>query len=74
VINEVLTPLANAVHSQQTVSLGIRWDVAGKFTLKGQFDHIRLDRGSLGLLTNRQADFSPGSNLNVVSLAVDYLF
>jgi hypothetical protein len=60
--------------SQQTVSLGLRWDIASKFALKGQYDYVDLGRGSTGLLENRQPGFVPGSDLHVLSIAVDYIF
>jgi hypothetical protein len=74
VINGIFNGLVNVDTSQQTLSLGVRWDFARKFALKGQYDHIDLDRGSVGLLANLQPGFVPGGSLNVISIAVDYVF
>jgi hypothetical protein len=73
-INGIVLGLANRDSSQQTFSLGLRWDLAAKFALKAQYDHIDLDQGSDGLLSNQQPGFVPGSNLNLISVAVDYVF
>jgi len=74
IFNGFLDTTANLDHSQKTYSLGLRWDLANKFALKGQYDYIDLDSGSVGLLANRQPGFVPGGSLNVISVAVDYVF
>jgi hypothetical protein len=73
-INGVIGSFTTAIHSQTSLSLGLRWDFATKFALKGQYDYIDLDRGSTGLLSNVQPGFVPGGSLNVISIAVDYVF
>ena len=60
--------------SQQTFSLGVRWDFRTGFALKAQLDHIDMDEGSRGWLNNLQPGFQPGGKLNVASFAVDYVF
>jgi hypothetical protein len=60
--------------SQQTWSLGVRWDFRSGFALKAQFDHIDMDEGSRGWLNNLQPGFQPGGSLNLLSFAVDYVF
>ena len=74
VINGIVAGLVNRNNSQTSVSLGLRWDFATKFALKGQYDYIDLDQGSTGLLSNLQPGFVPGGKLNVIGLAVDYVF
>jgi hypothetical protein len=60
--------------SQQTYSVGLRWDIASKFALKGQYDYIDVDGGSDGQFSNRQPGFVRGSSVNLISIAVDYVF
>jgi hypothetical protein len=60
--------------SQQTFSLGVRWDFRTGFAFKAQIDHIDMDEGSRGWLNNLQPGFQPGGSLNLVSFAVDYVF
>jgi len=56
------------------VSLGVRWDFAPSRSLKLQYDHLDLDDGSRGILTNTQSGFEPGGTVNVFSVALDFLF
>jgi hypothetical protein len=74
VINGIVTRLANRSTTQHTLSVGLRWDLASKFALKAQFDHVDLGAGSNGLLRNVQPDLNLGSSVNVISIAVDYVF
>lgn len=74
VINGILGNALNIDSSQRTLSLGLRWDIASKFALKGQYDHIDLAKDSAGLLTNLQPGFVPGGSVNLLSIAVDYVF
>ncbi len=73
-INGVVAGLAGSDTSQQTFSLGMRWDVASAIALKAQYDYINLDSGSPGMLTNLQPAFTPGGDLNVFSLTLDFVF
>jgi opacity protein-like surface antigen len=60
--------------SQQTFSLGLRWDFMSSMALKAQYDYVDLDRNSKGMLVNMQPGFKPGGNVNVISIALDYVF
>ncbi|MDR5907170.1 porin [Franzmannia qiaohouensis] len=60
--------------SQTRFSLGARWDFARGMNLKAQIDHIDLDAGSNGYLTNRNPAFEPGGSVNLFSLALDFVF
>jgi predicted porin len=62
------------ISSQQTVAVGVRWDFASSLALKAQYDYVDLERDSLGMLVNQQADFERGSNVNVLSIALDFVF
>ncbi|MGH8187409.1 MAG: porin, partial [Steroidobacteraceae bacterium] len=73
-INGVVGATANADASQQTFSVGMRWDVASAIALKAQYDYIDLDSGSPGMLTNLQPGFERGGDLNVLSLTLDFVF
>jgi hypothetical protein len=70
----ILDPTATVDTSQQTIGVGLRWDVAKSIALKAQYDHIELADGSVGLLTNQQPGFEPGGSLNVFGLSVDFVF
>jgi predicted porin len=72
-INGILSDVINRDDSQTTYSVGLRWDFAKNFALKGQYDHIKVDDSSRGLFTN----ITPGTDfgsVNVFSLAVDFVF
>lgn len=57
-----------------TLTLGCRWDFIKNTDLKLQYDHIKLDAGSSGLLINLQPGFTTGGSFNVVSATVDWVF
>lgn len=74
-LNTSLNDLQRAeAAQQQRISLGIRWDFAPNKSLKLQYDHVNLDNGSAGFLTNVQPGFEPGGTFNVFSVAVDFVF
>jgi predicted porin len=73
-INGVVLSFANFDTSQQTISAGARWDFASNFALKAQYDHIQLGDDAQGLLANIQPGFKNGGSLNVLSIAVDFMF
>jgi len=59
---------------QKNISAGVRWDFHKNFDLKLQYEHIRLDAGSAGTLSDIQSDFQPGGTVNVTSVVVDFVF
>lgn len=65
--------LRGAAALQQTVSVGVRWDVFRNAALKFQYDHVDLGTGSIGTLINVQPAFQPGGTVNLVSVAVDFV-
>jgi hypothetical protein len=71
-LNSVISDVFGADSSQQTYSLGLRWDLAPRFALKTQYDLI--DPKETGLLLNVQPGFERGSSVNVFSVALDYVF
>jgi hypothetical protein len=74
VINGAVAGLAGSDTSQQTFSVGMRWDVASAIALKAQYDYIDLASGSPGMLANPQPGFERGGDLNVLSLTLDFVF
>jgi len=73
-LNASLNQLLASTAQQKSVSLGVRWDFAPSRSLKLQYDHLDLDDGSRGILTNTQSGFEPGGTVNVFSVALDFLF
>jgi hypothetical protein len=60
--------------SQSSVSVGVRWDVVKDIDLKVQYDRVRPDANSSGRLENLQPGFQPQDQVNVFSLAMDFVF
>lgn len=60
--------------SQKTVSAGVRWDFMRSAAFKLQYDRLSLGAGSTGWLTNVQPGFQLGGKVNVLSIAVDFVF
>jgi len=69
---------------QRTLSVGARWDISRSLALKAQFDRVTKPSGSNGLflVPDLGADLARGNssflntkkNINVISLAVDFVF
>jgi hypothetical protein len=66
--------LAASAPSQQSISVGVRWDFITSAAAKLQYEHLRLDAASSGRFGNVQPDFRPGGEANVLSFAVDFVF
>ena len=65
--------LAN--RSQNTISLGMRWDFMRNYDLKIQYDQVRLSNNSNGYLVNVQPGVNLyGSKFHVISAVVDFVF
>jgi hypothetical protein len=73
-LNAALAELLEGIPSQRTTSLGIRWDVRPNVALKLQYDHTDLDAGSTGVLGNIQPGFRRGGEMDLLSVAVDFVF
>lgn len=58
---------------QRTTSLGVRWDAMKNIAVKMQVDQIRPTAGSAGYFINVRPGLS-GTNVRLVSLAVDFVF
>ena len=73
-LNEALNTILGSIARQNTSTLGLRWDLVRHADLTAQFDRTRLGAGSFGTLTNLQPGFQRGTNLNLFSLALDFVF
>jgi hypothetical protein len=60
--------------NQDTSTLGLRWDFISNFDCKLQFDHTTLHGGSNTFFVNQQPGFQEAGTVNVLSLAVDFIF
>lgn len=59
---------------QKTVAIGGRWDIARNTALKLQYDRIDIRSGSLGTMANIQPGYVSGGKVNIVSIALDFVF
>lgn len=66
--------IAGATFAQRSVAAGVRWDFMKNAALKLQYDRLNLDAGSSGRLGNVQPNFQSGGTVNVISVAVDFVF
>jgi predicted porin len=73
-LNAALNGLLGSAARQRSVSLGARWDFMRNAALKVQYDHIDLDAGSAGVLSNIQPGFRPGGSVSLFSVVVDFVF
>ncbi|MEO7795333.1 MAG: hypothetical protein ABIV06_11230, partial [Thermoanaerobaculia bacterium] len=73
-LNAALNNLLASKPSQNSLSVGVRWDFRETLDLKLQFDSSRLGSGSAGNLGNLQPGFQPGGSYNLVSIAIDIVF
>lgn len=61
--------------SQDTISLGVRWDFMKNTDFKLQFDRVKLSNDSNGYLVNVPAGVNLyGSKFHVISTVVDFVF
>lgn len=58
---------------QKTTSVGVRWDAMRNVAVKAQFDRVALGAGSAGRFVNAGPGFA-GSSVNLLSVAVDFVF
>ena len=73
-LNFGLNRLLRSTAVQRTLSVGVRWDWRADMALKLQFDRVRPQGGSPGMLINVQPDFQSGRSINVVSAVLDFVF
>jgi hypothetical protein len=59
---------------QGTFTVGVRWDFMKNTDLKLQFDHTALHGGLNAYFDNQQPGFNDHGSVNLISLAVDFVF
>lgn len=73
-LNAALDTALASIASQRTMSLGMRWDFLRSMDLKVQYDRIKLGAHSQGWLTNVQPGFALGTNVDIFSATLDFVF
>lgn len=73
-LNAGLNTILASAAVQHTISAGARYDVMKNVDLKVQYDRINIGAGSAGTLVNAQSDFQRGGRVNVISIAVDFIW
>jgi hypothetical protein len=73
-LNAGLNAILGGIADQRTISVGTRWDLFNNVDLKLQADHTRLGSGSPGTLINIQPGFEPGGTVNLLSIAIDFIW
>jgi hypothetical protein len=73
-LNAGLNAILATAAVQNTLSVGARWDVIKNVDLKLQYDHLDVGPGSAGTQVNLQPGFQPGGSLNLISIAIDFVW
>jgi hypothetical protein len=73
-LNTALNAILAMAAVQNTISVGSRWDVTKNIDLKLQYDHIDLGAGSTGTLINIQSGFQRGGTVNLLTIAIDFVW
>jgi hypothetical protein len=73
-LNTALNAILATAAIQKTISVGSRWDVMRNIDLKLQYDHIDLGAGSAGTLINVQPGFQRGGAVNLLTIAIDFVW
>jgi hypothetical protein len=73
-LNAGLNAILGSIPIQHTISAGVRWDFMKDVDLKVQCDHTRIGKGSPGTLSQLQPDFRTGGTLNLLSVAIDFVW
>lgn len=69
-VNALLIPT-----DETSTAIGVRWDAGKNYDIKAEFQQIRVPAGSAGIFSNVQGGFySVDTRINVMSLAVDFVF
>jgi hypothetical protein len=66
--------LAGFGGTQDSISAGLRWDVARNVAVKAQYDQIHVGNQGRGRLTNAPATGVPGDRVRLLSLSVDFVY
>ena len=60
--------------SQNSTSVGVRWDVMRNTAIKAQYDHVKLGSGSTGRFAIALTTFPKGGSVDLLSLSLDFVF
>lgn len=73
-LNAYLNSYLSAIPQQDSVALGLRWDVCPGMALKLQYDRLHTRNGSSGTFINVQPGFRSGGHAGVTSVLLDFVF
>jgi hypothetical protein len=73
-LNAGLNAVLASIATQNTISVGSRWDLMKNIDLKMQYDRIELGAASAGTLINVQPGFQRGGSVNLLSIAIDFVW
>lgn len=60
--------------AQDSIALGVRWEVLDSAALKFEYQHIDIGDRSAGRLGNVQPGFEPGGEVDLLSVTFDFVF
>ena len=60
--------------AQDSIALGVRWEVLDSAALKFEYQHIDIGDRSAGRLGNIQPGFEPGGEVDLLSVTFDFVF
>jgi hypothetical protein len=73
-LNAYLNSYLSAIPQQDSVALGLRWDISPSMALKLQYDRLHTRDGSSGTYINVQPGFRPGGHAGITSVLLDFVF
>lgn len=73
-LDAMLNTLLGWQPQQDSVALGVRWDVSRNMAITAQYDYMDHAAGSPGYLVNSQPDYEPGGSVRLFSLSLDFVF
>lgn len=74
-LNETLLSVqATSSPVQDSLSVGLRWEVSRQVAFSAQVDHSNMKSGSTGNLSNLQPGYKPGGSLNLISASLSFVF
>lgn len=73
-LNGYLNTFLSAIPQQESVAVGVRWDVSAGTALKLQYDRLHTRNGSSGTFLHVQPGFRSGRHVGVTSVLLDFVF
>lgn len=73
-LNGHLKTFLSAIPQQESVAVGVRWDVSAGMALKLQYDRLHTRNGSSGTFLHVQPGFRSGRHVGVTSVLLDFVF